>query len=210
MRLAEQGFEFVDEFDGMEMLRKIEKAARLCYQSEPSGDDEVTKKFVKGLISRGHESTIEHASITVKITTDRGVTHAIVRHRIASFSQSSTIYCKFNSGKPGKDMTFIQPVQWSDGDPQFAVWMTCMQQCEDAYNRLIEMGAKPSEARSVLPNSLKAELAMTMNLRSWRHFFRLRTEGPGDADQMVQLARSMLRAFREKVPVIFDDVGKVE
>ena len=85
-----------------EMLSLLETAGRVCYKSEENNLDknfEITKKFITGIIKRGHESVIEHQGLTVKFICDRGVSHEIVRHRLCSFSQESTRYC--NYGKKG-------------------------------------------------------------------------------------------------------------
>ena len=81
-----------------------------------------------------------------------------------------------------------------------------MQKIEKEYMRLIDMGAAPQEARSILPNSLKTEVIMTMNLREWRHFLRLRTSEAAHP-QMREITRPMLDAFKAKIPVLFDDIN---
>ena len=148
---------------------------------------------------------LEHEKITVSIICDRGVTHELVRHRIASYSQESTRYCNYTNEKFGSELTFIKPCFWAEGDPNYRIWEEQMRQAEQAYNALIAAGASPQEARSVLPNSLKTEIVVTMNLREWRHFFRLRT-APAAHPQMREMAELLLEAFRNGVPVIFDDL----
>jgi thymidylate synthase (FAD) len=128
-----------------------------------------------------------------------------VRHRIASYSQESTRYCNYSKDKFGNELTFIRPFFWNNDPDKFAVWKETMQCIEDNYNRLIAIGAKPEEARSILPNSLKTEIVVTMNLREWRHFFRLRTSSRAHP-QMRELAIPMLKSFKERIPAIFDDI----
>lgn len=192
--------------DGAVILNRIATAGRVCYQSEPNTSDAF---FVSTLIRRGHESVLEHAIISVRIICDRGVSHEIVRHRIASYSQESTRYCNYSKDKFGNELTFIRPpwVPEDFGGNQAArVWKQSMLHAQFYYLRLLELGWTPEQARSVLPNSLKTEIVVTMNVREWRHFFRLRC-APAAHPQMRQIANMMLNAFRETVPVIFDDIG---
>lgn len=193
-------------------LSILESAGRTCYKSDSELTDESSRKFARMLLTRGHESVIEHLSITVRIVCDRGVTHEIVRHRLASYSQESTRYCNYKGGvsfiippwsavEPG---TYDHsPVGLKDGD---LTWFNAMLQAEGAYMDLIEDGWKPQMARSVLPNSLKTEIVMTANLREWRHFFKLRTSLQAHP-QMREIAIPMLDAYRGIVPVIFEDIN---
>lgn len=206
MRIISPSFSFNDEIDGKEIIRKIEKAARVCYKSEDKIQEGSAERFLTGLITRGHESVLEHEKITVTVICDRGVSHEIVRHRIASYSQESTRYCNYNSGKFGNQLTVIKPCFWDETDEQYKVWIEQIGQIEKAYNQLIELGATPQEARSILPNSLKTEIVMTMNIREWRHFFKLRTT-PAAHPQMQEIARMMLDEFKTRIPLLFDDIS---
>jgi len=198
-----------DVIDGGEVLKKIEKAGRTCYKSEDKITAESARQFVKFIIEHGHETVLEHEKVTVRIICDRGVSHEIVRHRIASYSQESTRYCNYGKDKFGHEISFIEPCFWKDGsgknDPQYEVWEKAMQCAEKAYMQLLKLGATPQEARSVLPNSLKTEIVVTMNLREWRHFFKLRTSIAGHP-QMLEIARPLLDEFKGKIPVVFDDI----
>lgn len=205
MRIIEPGFEILDEVNGEDILKKIEKIGRVCYKSEDRISNDSAKKFVANILKRGHESVIEHEKISVRIICDRGVTHEIVRHRIASYSQESTRYCNYSNEKFGKELTLIKPFFWEDNSKEYGLWLDAMQTIEDTYNRLIELGAEPQQARSVLPNSLKTEIVVTMNLREWRHFFQLRT-AKGAHPQMKEIACALLKEFQNKIPVIFDDI----
>ena len=195
-----------------DMLRRIERIGRVCYKSEDRIEEGSAEKFIRGILRRGHESVIEHGSITVKFTCDRGVTHEIVRHRIASYSQESTRYCNYVKEKFGSQITCIDLATGfrydlnNDTDRQkYEVWQRAMENAEESYFQMIRLGATPQEARSVLPNSLKTELVATMDLREWRHFFRLRAAAPAHP-QMREIAVPMLRAFQEAAPVVFDDI----
>lgn len=192
----------LEEVNGGELLKKIEAAGRTCYKSETKITDESAHKFVRHIVENGHESVIEHEKLTARIICDRGVTHEIVRHRIASYSQESTRYC--NYGKDG-ELCFIKPFFWEDNPVMFDIWKDSMQHAENAYLELIKLGAKPQEARSVLPNSLKTEIIVTMNMREWRHFFRMRADKAAHP-QMREIAVPMLLEFRRQIPVLFDDI----
>lgn len=205
MRIIKPYFEFMQEINGREILRNIELCGRTCYKSENLITDTSAETFVANILKRGHESVIEHEKITVRIICDRGVSHEIVRHRIASYSQESTRYCNYQKDKFGNELTFIKPVFWEENSKEYILWCDMIQKIEDNYMKLIDMGASPQEARSILPNSLKTEIVVTMNLREWRHFFRLRTAEAAHP-QMQEIARPMLEAFQEQLPVVFDDI----
>lgn len=205
MKIIEPGFEILDLIDGNELLKKIERIGRVCYKSEIGITNDSAIKFVKNIVKNGHESVIEHEKITVKIICDRGVSHELVRHRIASYSQESTRYCNYYADKFGNELTFIKPYFWNEDIAKYKIWENTMFCIEKAYMQLIEAGAKPQEARSVLPNSLKTEIVVTMNLREWRHFFKLRADKAAHP-QMRQIALPLLKKFQEDIPVIFDNL----
>lgn len=205
MKIIKPSFEILTVLDGQEIMRTIERIGRVCYKSEDRMDAESAGRFIKNLLSRGHESVIEHISVTAKVICDRGVSHEIVRHRIASYSQESTRYCNYSLGKFGNELTVIRPCFWEESDERYEIWRASMEAAEGAYLDLISKGASPQEARSVLPNSLKTELVMTMNLREWRHFFRLRAEEHAHP-QMQEIAFMMLEEFHRQLPVLFEDL----
>jgi thymidylate synthase (FAD) len=198
-------FSFETEIDAMEVLKQIECIGRTCYKSESLITDTSAINFVKMLVERGHEAMIEHVHIPVRIICDRGVTHEIVRHRMASYAQESTRYCNYSKDKFSNEITVIEPSFWEDKPECKEIWETAMKQSEEAYMKLIELGATPQEARSVLPNSLKTEIVVTMNLREWRHFFKLRTDKAAHP-QIREIAIPLLQAFKEKIPVVFDNI----
>ena len=174
MRIINPSFEIINRPNGHEVLRHLELCGRVCYKSEDAISDESAERLIRMMLERGHESPIEHFSVSVRIICDRGVSHEWVRHRIASFSQESTRYCNYQKSKFGSELTFIRPYFAEEGSKLFDIWKSSMQQAETAYFEMLNCGAKPEDARSVLPNSLKTEFICTMNLREWRHFFRLR------------------------------------
>ena len=206
MKIIEPSFQFFEPLDGAQMLKRLERAGRVCYKSEDKITQGSAETFLANIIKRGHESVLEHEKITVSLICDRGVTHELVRHRIASYSQESTRYCNYMGEKFGRELTFIKPCFWAEDDPKYAVWKEQMAQLEETYQRLLEAGASPQEARSILPNSLKTEIVVTINLREWRHFFRLRT-APAAHPQMREAADMLLAAFQAELPVIFDDLS---
>lgn len=206
MKIIEPDFEILDNISGNEILRKIEKHGRVCYKSENKITEESAERFVDMILKNGHESVIEHEKITVKIICDRGVSHEIVRHRIASYSQESTRYCNYSDDKFGNELTVIKPCFWKEETEQYTIWEQTMKNIEQTYNHLIAMGAKPQEARTILPNSLKTEIIVTMNLREWRHFFKLRTSERAHP-QMREIASKILDEFRKKIPIIFDEIN---
>lgn len=196
------------DFEGQKVLQKLELVGRTCYKSEDKITEDSAAKFVAGLIKRGHEAMLEHVSITVKFVTDRGISHEIVRHRLASYAQESTRYCNYSQDKFGHELTFIIPDFLEYGSEGFKLWKDEMKQVEKTYFEMLEAGHTPQEARSVLPNSLKTELVMTANLREWRAFFKLRAANSTGAahPQMLEITRPLLDDLKTMIPVVFDDI----
>ncbi len=207
MRMIAPSYEILFDPDGKEMLRHIELCGRVCYKSEDRITDGSAEKFISMILKSGHESVLEHEKISVRVVCDRGVTHEIVRHRVASYSQESTRYCNYGKEKFGSEITCIKPCFFEEGSERMRLWKESMEAAEKYYFALLDAGARPEEARGVLPNSLKTELMITMNIREWRHFFRLRTAGRAHP-QMRELACMMLEGFKERFPVLFDDIGE--
>lgn len=212
MNVIKPSIEIIDMKDYDQIIHKIEKIGRVCYKSEGNITEESAERFIRNILKRGHESVIEHESVTVRMICDRGITHEIVRHRIASYSQESTRYCNYSGDKFGNEITVIDLAGGFEYDlenetdmKKYDAWMRAMENAEKSYFELIELGATPQEARSVLPNSLKTEIVMTMNLRSWRNFFRLRCDSHAHP-QMREIANIALAVFKEKLPIFFDDI----
>jgi thymidylate synthase (FAD) len=187
------------------ILKSIEYYGRKAYKSEDKITDESAPRFIGDIIGRGHESVIEHEKISVIFICDRGVSHEIVRHRIAAYTQESTRYCNYIHDKFGSMITVIRPFFWRVGSKRYTIWEDSIEYAEDNYMELINSGASPQEARSVLPNSLKTEIAVTYNLREWRHFFTLRCAKDAHP-QMRQLAIPLLLYFKSQLGVIFDGI----
>lgn len=208
MKIIEPSYEILTEISegGIKELQHIEKIGRVCYKSENkiTEDGESVRKFVKMIIDRGHEAMIEHSSLSVKFIVDRGVSHELVRHRIASFAQESTRYCNYSKDKFDNGITFIKPFFFDD-DVRYQRWLNAMFAAESAYLDLLDSGATPQEARSVLPNSTKTEITITANYREWRSFFKLRTAQAAHS-QMREVTIPLLKELKTRLPIIFDDI----
>ena len=204
MRVIEPSAEIISTISYEDVLKLIESAGRTCYQSGDMAKAGSAQEFIQKILDRGHESVIEHMHITVRVICDRGVSHEIVRHRLASYSQESTRYCNYSKDKFGNEITVIKPCFWNETDPQYITWANAMRSAELAYFDLLNSGATPQEARSVLPNSLKTEIVMTMNFREWRHFFRQRCSKAAHP-QMREVANMLFNEFHKHYPLFFDD-----
>lgn len=205
MRIIKPYHEIMTPINREEILKTIELAGRTCYKSESNITEDSASKFVKMLITRGHEAMIEHYNITVKFVCDRGVSHEIVRHRIASYAQESTRYCNYGKDKFGNEITFIEPMFWDKESDLYGKWKLACMCAETLYLEMIEDGASPQEARSVLPNSTKTEIVVTMNLREWRHFFKLRTAQAAHP-QMREVAIPLFKELQSMLPEVFCDI----
>ena len=205
MKIIKPDVELITPIDGDIILKRIEECGRVCYKSEDKITDDSAVKFVQNIIKRGHEAVLEHCSFTLKFICDRGVSHEIVRHRIAAYCQESTRYCNYSKDGFGNEITVIKPCFLNKTDPAYGHWYNACQKAEEEYFNMLNAGCSPQEARSVLPNSLKTEVVMTANLREWRHFFKLRCS-PAAHPQMREVATIALNKVKERVPVIFDDI----
>jgi thymidylate synthase (FAD) len=208
MKIIPASVEIMTPLDGDYILKHIELCGRVCYKSEDKIEEESAEKFIAGIIKRGHEAVLEHYNFTVKFICDRGVSHEIVRHRIASYCQESTRYCNYSKDKFGNEITVIMPCYLNVTDKEAGAWCEWWSACRTAearYFNMLEAGATPQEARAVLPNSLKTEVVMTTNLREWRHFLKLRTSRAAHP-QIREVAIKLLTELQATIPVIFDDI----
>lgn len=200
------------------LLFQIEHAGRTCYKSTSPQTLEGAEKFVRNLIKRGHEAMVEHAVVTLVFVNDRGVSHEEVRHRIASYAQESTRYCNYSKDKFDGQVTYIDLRGGMQLDPVvsklpkevfdliYEEWIEACVDAERHYRRMVGLGATPQIARSVLNNSTKTEIVVTMNVREWRHFFKLRC-APDAHPQMRQVALQALQLFRDGCPVLVEDIS---
>jgi thymidylate synthase (FAD) len=221
MKIVNASYQIESDLNGSSILRSIEKAGRTCYKSEDRITDESAIDFVKMILKRGHESVIEHQSFSVRFIVDRGVSHEIVRHRLASFSQESTRFCNYSKDKFDSHVCFIAP-HWINQDlvgiwdyqditdksragMDSYTWLTACRDSEKHYLQLLDIGWQPQHARSVLPNSVKTEIVVTANLREWRTIFKQRTDRAAHP-QMREVMIPLLKEIKRKIPVIFDDI----
>lgn len=206
MRIIKPYYKIVVPLDSSSIIKHIEQCGRVCYKSEGKSTNDSAERFVQNLIKRGHESVLEHYSFSVCFVCDRGVSHEIVRHRLASYSQESTRYCNYSNDKFRSEITVIEPCFLAENSRGYEMWENACKQAEEAYFSLLDWGCTPQEARSVLPNSLKTEVVMTANIREWRHFLKLRT-APEAHPQMRELTVPLLEELQKEIPVLFDDIG---
>ena len=207
MKIIEPSVELINPVHYEVALNTIEIAGRTCYQSEDKITGDSAETFIRNIIKRGHESVLEHVSVTARFICDRGVSHEIVRHRIGAYSQESTRYCNYSRGKFGREITIIEPHVFDS--VTYTTWLDACEKSEMAYFSLLEGGATPQEARSVLPNSLKTTVIVTYDLREWRHFLRLRC-APEAHPQMRQVANMALKKLTAWGPVFFEGFDKNE
>ena len=206
MKIINASYEILTPINGEQILKDIEKIGRTCYKSENLITEDSSKIFVRNLIKRGHEAMLEHNNITVRFICDRGVSHELVRHRLASFAQESTRYCNYSKDKFGNELTFIKPCFWNnETNVNYLNWENVLENIECAYFGMLKCGAPPEQARNILPNSLKTEVVMSANIREWRHFFKLRCDKAAQP-QMRELAIPLCKELQKKIPVVFDDI----
>ena len=198
MKIIKPDVQFITPIDGATILKRLEQCGRVCYKSEAKITDTSAPAFVAGIIKRGHEAVLEHCSFTVKFICDRGVSHEIVRHRLAAYCQESTRYCNYGKNQFGGEITVIRPYFLEENTPAWDFWKDACSVAEGAYFDLLEFGCTPQEARAVLPNSLKTELVMTANVQEWKHFFDLRTSQAAHP-QMREVATQLEPAFLELI-----------
>ena len=205
MKIIKPDVEFITPIDGNIVLKRLEQCGRVCYKSEAKIAENSAPVFVANIIKRGHEAVLEHCSFTVKFICDRGVSHEIVRHRLASYCQESTRYCNYGKDGFGNEITVIRPLFLKEGTTAWSVWEEACQYAENSYFDMLAFGCTPQEARSVLPNSLKTEVVMTANIREWRHFLKLRCSSAAHP-QMREVALILLEKVHKLIPVCFDDI----
>lgn len=183
---------------------RIAEGARTCYKSESRGTDS-DKRLISSCFENGHHSVLEHSSVTVRFICDRGVSHEIVRHRLASFSQESTRYCNYSKDKFGGEITVVKPVRIHEGSMEYYIWEKSCEQDEKAYFDLLDLGVTPENARSVLPTCLKTEVVMTANLREWYHILKLRTARDAHPD-IRYMCHDLLIHMAKNYPEIFGEL----
>ena len=213
MRIIEQSFEILrNDVADPECLKRLERIIRVCYKSEEkiSDSNDSYKTLIAKIVGNGHEAMIEHLYLTVKFTVDRGVSHELVRHRLASYAQESTRYCDYADDKKFSDgLTFVRPPFFDNDSSEYKTWFLHMQVCENAYLKLRHDSVSPELARSVLPNALKTEIVVTANLREWKHIFALRCS-PHAHPQMSQIMVPLRITMQMLAPTIFGYATRVK
>lgn len=189
------------ERDGVDMLRKIEWCGRISHRSEETQTADSWDRFLRAVvIGHGDWSIVEHASVTVDMLVDRGITHEVVRHRLFAFTQESTRFVNYEKKMPP---SFVEPIGMTEG--QAASWRCAIQMAENSYRSMIEVGCAPQIARSAFPNALASRIIITGNLRNWRHFLLMRTTKEAHP-QMRQVTIPLLEEFKAKIPILFEDI----
>lgn len=205
MKIVKPSFELITPVDGQVIMERLEQCGRVCYKSEGKITAGSAEKFLANIVKRGHEAVLEHCSFTVKFIVDRGVSHEIVRHRVASYCQESTRYCNYSKDSFGSEITVVAPLFLEEGSAGWNIWRRACETAEVAYFDLLDYGCTPQEARAVLPTSLKTEVVMTANIREWRHFLRLRTSAAAHP-QIREVAVPLLHELQSRLPVLFNDI----
>lgn len=206
-------------FNRKDMLKCIELAGRTCYKSDDKITEDSASKFVKMIMKSGHHSVIEHVSLSVRFIVNRGVTHELVRHRLASYSQESTRFCDYTN--PRFDgVIFILPCWMDDsylGEYDYReytsgmiipktpeqIWLYSIALAEAYYVQLREKGWSAQQARCVLPIGLKTEIVTTCNVREWLWIFKKRCY-PDAHPQIREVMVPLEEELKEKLPEIFD------
>jgi thymidylate synthase (FAD) len=205
MKIVKAGCEVIapqDKAGFVAAAKRIERMGRIAYKSEGKITETSWQQFISMIVQRGHEAVLEHANMAVIFTCDRGVSHEIVRHRLCAFTQESTRYCNYGSGKFNNEIAVIQ--REFDNTREEATWKHHLENAEKVYLDMIDHGASPQMARSVLPNSLKTEIGVTANFREWRHIFRLRAISKAAHPQMREIMIPLYHHCRAMLPEVFN------
>ena len=207
MKIIEPQFKIVspaNDAAGVAALQFIESAARISHRSEDAQTPDSWRRFLNAVvIGHGDYSVIEHASASVLFRVDRGITHELVRHRLFSYTQESTRFVNGRKSYP-EGLEFIQPIDLPAGFPVVRFDSSCFA-AEQAYFSLLDVKVRPQEARAVLPNALASTIMMTGNFRSWRHLFLMRTTRETHPD-MRRVSVPLLAAFKERIPLLYEDI----
>jgi thymidylate synthase (FAD) len=200
MRVVEQKAELIWATPDPEKM--IEIAGRTCYLSEDKITDDSSSKFVDKIRVNGHHAMIEFADACIRFTTDRGISHEIVRHRLASYAQVSTRYVNYSN----KEMGFVEPLGLNE--IQREIWMKSCKDSEKAYHKLRDQHCAPQVARDNLPTCLATEIVMKCNFREWRHFISLRG-APAAHPKIRVLAKMAYDILVDLAPNVFSDLEGV-
>jgi len=202
-----------DRTAGISLLKKIEWCGRISHRSEEAQTPDSWERFIRAVVlGHGDWSIVEHASATIDMLVDRGITHEIVRHRLFSFTQESTRFVNYEKKMPAGfiDPTLSDESHRSPNGEQTElssnqIWRHAITTVENCYKQLIARGVAPQIARSVFPNALASRIIVTGNLRNWRHFFIMRTTREAHP-QMRQVTIPLLAEFQDRIPILFEDI----
>lgn len=191
-------------------VQHLAMCARVAYRSEDKSGYAADRALLRRLLfDVKHESVFEHVSATALLQTDRGISHEIVRHRLAAYTQESTRYCNYSKRRFDREISVVQPADIIEGTPAYAQWYIACEAAETFYHQLTDDGCSPQMARSVLPTCLATRIAMTANLREWRHILKLRTgqvAGSKPHPDIVNLMTQVLLRFKMNWGVFFEDM----
>lgn len=177
----------------------IELAGRTCYLSFQKVAKDSEKKFIRFLIQSGHASVLEHAYATFRLQNiSRSLTHQLVRHRVASYSQQSQRYVD------EKNFGYVIPDSIRKNKQALALYQKFMHHSKEIYTQLREMNIVKEDARFVLPNGVKTEIVISANLREFRHIFKLRCHIKAQWE-IRQVCIKMLEILKKKAPTVFED-----
>jgi thymidylate synthase (FAD) len=196
------------------VLEHLERCGRICYKSEDRITEDSAGRFVQMLRNSGHESVLEHISLTAIVICSRACSHQLVRHRIAAYSQESMRYV--NYGKYENLQVICPPsigleegsyhTGYTDLD-QKTGWLGIVGLCYEEYLHELAEGIKPEDARYLLPHCSKTELAVTFNIRQWRHIFQERALNKHAQWEIRDIFSGILQDLKQRIPVVFDDLG---
>lgn len=194
----------VEKFNGIDIMKRLERACRTCYRSEDIIGEETYKTLLKGCINRGHESVLEHEKITVRLLTEIGAYKDFTRHRLSSFSIESTRFCSYDKDKFNNEIKVIKP-QYIEDPTLYNIWLKSCQIMEENYMLMKKLGAKNDECREILNHSVAAEVVMTCNIREWRHILKLRCSKMVHPSLKI-IFIPLLLLFKKEMPELFDDI----
>ena len=196
---------YVEDYDGIKIMKRLERACRTCYKSENLITEDSYKHLLTNCLNRGHESILEHEKISIRMICDIGVYKDLTRHRFASFSIESTRYCNYGKDKFDNEIKFIKPVHIEEGTENYKIWEDTMKYIEKQYMEMEEKKATPDQMRMLLPHSTAAEVCMTANIREWRHILNLRCSKMTHP-AVRQLLIPLLLKFKKDMPELFENV----
>lgn len=196
---------YVEKYDGVEIMKRLERACRTCYKSENLITDESYKHLLTNCLNRGHESILEHEKISIRMICDIGVYKDLTRHRFASFSIESTRYCNYGKDKFNNEIKFIKPVHIAENTKTYDIWKETMEHIEKNYMQMQKEGATPDQMRMILPHSTSAEVYMSANIREWRHILSLRCSKMTHP-AVRQLLIPLLLKFKKDMPELFENI----